>query len=715
MKKYLLFLLPALLLLACNSNEKTPALKSISLNKKSIEIENGDSYRLIVLYEPEEAEDGAPNVIWESSNTKIATVDDNGKVKALKEGKTTITAYCGKLNAECEVTVVKATVQTLVVVPTSINSTESGGEYNLDINTLIAWTAKASDPWITLSATEGLGKKTIQVVVAANETFEETKGSIEVKSGEETRTIPVKRAARTAASLSFNPSIIELPVAGGSETVRVLCGIAWHAVMPEDSWVSITPQEGEGDGVIQVSVTEPNNSTPKTRELKIEFTNDQKKEYLTIRQAGREPKPIKIDPTSFNALATGSSKIVIVTSELDWTATSNKSWITLENKTSDNRINMIVAEYTPARGTDLQGQVVFSNGESEAILEVTQEEPYLTVDVDKIEASADGGTYNINIQSSVNWTASTDASWARIAIREGSGNINNTLVVDEADTQSTTSCTVTITGAGITKKVAVTRKGYDPNAFSISDSKKVYFSKGNLQYRATTNTWQFASSQYTYISSDNALASSTYSGWIDLFGWGTSGYNGCMPYNTDTDGRNYAPGSGWITTWFDRGEYDWGIHNKIGSDPAGTWRVLSRDEWKYLLKATSPGRKNGDNLYSIATVSGVTGLILLPDKWKQPSGTSFTPKASSFSTNTITNWSVWEQAGAIFLPAAGCRVGKTYSSGTGYYWTSSTTTDIKYTDDAAGELNFYSTGSVSANGRSERSKGYSVRLVREVP
>ena len=106
MKKLFLFVI-AIALVACNGN-KVPELTGISLNKKSIEIEVGDTYKLKVRYEPEEAAETAPQVIWESANTKIAKVDDSGKVTAKAIGKTTITATCGKLEAECEVVVKEA-------------------------------------------------------------------------------------------------------------------------------------------------------------------------------------------------------------------------------------------------------------------------------------------------------------------------------------------------------------------------------------------------------------------------------------------------------------------------------------------------------------------------------------------------------------------------------------------------------------------------------
>ena len=50
--------------------------------------------------------------------------------------------------------------------------------------------------------------------------------------------------------------------------------------------------------------------------------------------------------------------------------------------------------------------------------------------------------------------------------------------------------------------MVVSFAGCEPNTpatsnkgFSVSDSKKVTFSKGNLQYTQSTNTWSFAENQ----------------------------------------------------------------------------------------------------------------------------------------------------------------------------------------------------------------------------
>ena len=163
-------------------------------------------------------------------------------------------------------------------------------------------------------------------------------------------------------------------------------------------------------------------------------------------------------------------------------------------------------------------------------------------------------------------------------------------------------------------------------AFSVSDSKQVYFSQGNLQYQASTGTWRFAEHQYDIIGNDNANISSTNSGWIDLFGWGTSGWNSganaYQPYSTSTTYKDYYPGGSYSNNL--TGTYanaDWGVYNAIsnGGNQAGQWRTLSADEWYYLFN----GRPHADRLYSQGRVDGLSGLIVLPDNWTTPSSIQF--------------------------------------------------------------------------------------------
>ena len=246
-----------------------------------------------------------------------------------------------------------------------------------------------------------------------------------------------------------------------------------------------------------------------------------------------------------------------------------------------------------------------------------------------------------------------------------------------------------------------------PGAFSVNATKKVRFSPGNLQYQASTKTWRFASNQYDYIGDANSNISSTYTGWIDLFGWGTSGYNGKNPYMTTALGSIYGNGSTNIAGT----NYDWGVYNAIsnGGNAKGLWRTLTKNEWNYLFNS----RTNYNKLWSFATVNGISGVVLLPDSWFLPSGLTFTAASKDFGTNvyTVAQWTKMENEGAVFLPAAGNRTGTSVSNvgSIGYYWSSTCSSS-----DNAYKVSF-SSGDLYPSNYSDlyRYEGRSVRLCAE--
>ena len=76
---------------------------SISLDKNTISLTEGDSYQLKATVSPSNATNRT--VTWSSSNTSVATVSNNGNVMALKAGNATITAKSGSISAICSVIV----------------------------------------------------------------------------------------------------------------------------------------------------------------------------------------------------------------------------------------------------------------------------------------------------------------------------------------------------------------------------------------------------------------------------------------------------------------------------------------------------------------------------------------------------------------------------------------------------------------------------------
>jgi len=211
------------------------------------------------------------------------------------------------------------------------------------------------------------------------------------------------------------------------------------------------------------------------------------------------------------------------------------------------------------------------------------------------------------------------------------------VTIDDDFVYFTLSNGTTITVARTNKTII--KDGAIQAEFSVSPTKKVYFSMGNLQYRASTNTWRFAEHQWDYVGDDNINMSSTYDGWIDIFPYGSSGYdNRMMPY-TDTIYNNV------VTVDISGTNYDWGVYNPIvnGGNQTGMWRTLTKDEWKYVQYE----RPNARLLKFKACVEGHYGVILLPDNWSS----LYFPHYDEENNLLLSQWTVMLEAiGAVFIP-----------------------------------------------------------------
>ncbi len=256
-------------------------------------------------------------------------------------------------------------------------------------------------------------------------------------------------------------------------------------------------------------------------------------------------------------------------------------------------------------------------------------------------------------------------------------------------------------------------EGALPGLFSVSETEQIQFSQGNLQYQASTQTWRFAENQYDIIGADNSNISSVYDGWIDLFGWATSGYSNSMPYQTSDKIEDYGPEDESIAET----NYDWGVFNKIsnGGNSIGLWRLLTKYEWEYILNK----RPNAAKLFGVGCVNGVNGLILLPDSCVIPEGVTFRAAVASDSGAELyrivndfdlAEWTLLEEAGVVFFPAAGARLGSRvmYTGTAGYYWTETT---FEYDAKSIYCMGFDSSRAVW-EGLSNRTNGRSVRLVK---
>ena len=254
--------------------------------------------------------------------------------------------------------------------------------------------------------------------------------------------------------------------------------------------------------------------------------------------------------------------------------------------------------------------------------------------------------------------------------------------------------------------------------FSVSSTKQVYFSKGNLRanYNGSSWAWSFAPYQWSHIGSAtantniNGNGTVSTNGTVDLFGWSTS--QTYLGIHNSTNNNDY------------RGDFvEWGSHADVTKTIGTGWRTMTSSEWRYLIstRTTTSGIR-----YCKAKVGEHFGLIVLPDDWNTDNYTLVDYNETSnrdFNDVAINNkislddWAnKFEAHGAVFLPTTGQRnTGNVIDAPNGrlYYWSS--TSGPNTSGESANAVRMTIAGTwFKTDEAGGRRFGYSVRLVRDV-
>lgn len=237
-----------------------------------------------------------------------------------------------------------------------------------------------------------------------------------------------------------------------------------------------------------------------------------------------------------------------------------------------------------------------------------------------------------------------------------------------------------------------------PGKFSVAANKQVYFSKGNLNGWRYEDDWSLAATQYTMKGNANMTDSGYPADEVDLFAWSTPQdyYGTAFGYGDDDES---------VVARFQGPFVEWGKSEGVTSLMGSGWQTPANTEWRYLLDE----RPNAAGLKALATVAGTRGLVLLPDAWKAPSDVT----VADGGTYTDEQWTSLENAGAVFLPAAG-----KFNDGlslddvgtVGCYW-SSTLSDQKTPNSVNEAYAMSFSTSVKPAGLISRRTGAAVRLV----
>ena len=748
-KKLFLFLLPAMLLLAgCKDKNGADDVNALTVNPELITCPaTGGDYEITVS-SPNGAWTATASASWirvmpasgEKGTTEVRVKIDTNKEAEESQGK--ITFVSGEEKVEMPVSrAAKAAPYLRVLSEKELNTPKEGGTYTVQVESNIKWQIASNTGWAKVDKGVSINNDRITVTVSPATTPEETKATITVKpygegyeAGEQTVTIT--RGSTDATSLVVTPTEINAPADGGSFTIGVSSNAKWRVYKTWDmDWLTFTgSQEGDGNGFFTISVSSATSMDDMSGIITIE--EDRSDNYkpvkveVAVTRKGREAASLSIYPTSISAPMEGGNFPVVIKSNYPWTATQSGNFFSISATSGDGDANMVVSIPLASKDHDMSGYILIKSsfGNETAKIMIQQEGHHLEIipafegmTGNTLNVSADGGKYSFKVRSSggLDWIATSSNRYvARVEyVQQGDNKLGFMLhVYSPTDRYDDATAQITVKEGEVSKTINVVRESkgtsqYAAKPFSVSSTKQVYFSHGNLQYQPSSNTWRFAKEQYDFIygtndfgtvkNADNTLTSPSYNGWIDLFGWGT----GNNPTLLSQDLADYSQ----FTDWGSNPIQD---NNGITSGP-NVWRTMSKDEWEFLLET----RSNAANLKGIGGILFTeprewdsdgykSGIILLPDNWVCPNGLSFDPDPDHTNEYTLSEWRQMEKAGAVFLPYTGERRAddqRIWINAGIKYWTSSV-------NSSTGDV--YCIYKIIING-SYPHYGLAVRLVRD--
>jgi hypothetical protein len=303
------------------------------------------------------------------------------------------------------------------------------------------------------------------------------------------------------ATLSVTPANQNVPATpAGSTTFAVTSNSSW-TVVSDQTWCTVTPSSGSGNGTITANYTVNTLTTSRVANITTTVSGISPV-VVTITQAGATPT-LTVTPANQNVPATpAGSTTFAVTSNSSWTVVSDQTWCTVNPSGSGN--GTITANYTvnPLTTSRVANITTTVSGISPVVVTVTQAgaTPTLTVTPANQNVTAPAGTTNFDVSSNSVWTVASDQTWCT-PTPSGSGDGTIVATYTENTSVSQRIATLTVLVSGIPPvMVTVTQSGTAPELTVTPPSQTVTAPAGLTNFTVTSNSDWIANSDVIWCS-----------------------------------------------------------------------------------------------------------------------------------------------------------------------------------------------------------------------
>lgn len=360
-----------------------------------------------------------------------------------------------------------AAIPSLSTAESTISFPGCVSEYDLKIESNCKWTFAVSQDWVHCKQVSN----GIHISVDENQKEEYRSAEIVISYRSREEVISVKQAP---ATIQASSATITVGKDAGYVVISITSEADWKA-STSDSWITVSPEEGQS-GTSDVKVYVTSNSSTEPREGLVSFGwNDKEKVQIKIVQKG-----IFLEVEANESYSSNEESY-------EWQINSNASWVVefcpewilldKQNGTDSTTIKATVKENCSVKSRS--GVVKVSIPECNKFVNktVTQQGKYLTLQTTVVNFSADQGQQSVSIQTDGLWDALTNESWISVLPLSAKGDTDLNISVTENLDYAERNGMIDISMYDYSNTILVNQQA---KYFSVKDDALVFASRGGV-------------------------------------------------------------------------------------------------------------------------------------------------------------------------------------------------------------------------------------------
>jgi hypothetical protein len=343
-----------------------------------------------------------------------------------------------------------------------------------NVNTAKNWSITSNQNWLSMSSTSGSGNSTITLTAQANVFAEKRSATLIISdTGSNSQVVTVTQDGATPVLTVSTNTLTVGALQGSTTSVDIASNMNWAAASSQ-SWLTANSQNGSGNSTLTLTASSNPTITTRTATLTISGTGITPVIITITQSAGAASLYVSSNSIELAAQA-NSTRSFVIYSNIDWTATSDQSWLTLNPISGSNSATITLTaqanQSTESRNATI---TVSGNNVTPQTILISQDPgiPALTVSTSSVTIT-NNNTATFDIHSNTNWSVMSNQSWLTVSPGSGNGNATLILTAQSNFTTITRAASLIITGTGVSP-LAVTVLQNMPNGINEIDESMLY-------------------------------------------------------------------------------------------------------------------------------------------------------------------------------------------------------------------------------------------------